>query len=342
MHADFVAFFGSHFLSDELDTQHDVPRRKHARACGITSCVLLSWLRQVQGLATAVSQMSDERCSVHLITRCLHPRTGTALNRPSSAPVTVHPGHALELRRILGRMWSRACPHCLEGGFRGRKFQTLLKWQVVGHTQARLVAFMDLDVEVLPWRFKHAGWGWPRAQGSRSGQTPTTGTQSGQTSSAYVHGAAIDWLWLLRCALDSPFELLSYCDHSAPINAGLMLLKPNATLYREARTTAATLLHFMMHTLAALRELAPFDCGRHFAAGPRCAARCTLQRKPRLGTHRPAECGGARRGPRVAQAARHAEICPCTPLHAHTIQAVSPPEFCSSSFDNTLMKCQAR
>ena len=48
------------------------------------------------------------------------------------------------------------------------------------------------------------------------------------------------WLRVLRCANQSGWALLSLPDHSSPVNTALLVLRPNASLYREG---VAALLH---------------------------------------------------------------------------------------------------
>ena len=104
---DFAAFFGSYFsgraeISDSSQT-----------GCGIYEAVLLQWIRQAQILATHIGKLAGARTSVHMLTTCLNPQVGTVLSRPGGAPVTIHPGHNLELRRIVGQLEAhqkKPCP----------------------------------------------------------------------------------------------------------------------------------------------------------------------------------------------------------------------------------------
>ena len=156
MRPELVAFYGSQFSgTSELLNPASTPT---ARRCGrtepaVAECVILQWLRQVQTLATEVGRLAGERTSVHMLTACLDPRAGDALNRaagPSAAPVIVHPGHAAELREVVAPLRRKPCVGCHHGEGWGDsyKFPTLLKWQIVSHEGSQLVAFMDLDIEV--------------------------------------------------------------------------------------------------------------------------------------------------------------------------------------------------
>lgn len=85
--------------------------------------------------------------------------------------------------------------------------------------QARLVVFLDLDIDLLP-------------------HDPTAGAKlfarplASSTPPAMVAEMAADWLSLLSCVGARNESLFTAGDHSAPINTGLMLLKPSMSLYR--------------------------------------------------------------------------------------------------------------
>lgn len=196
---DFAAFFGSYFsgraeISDSSQT-----------GCGIYEAVLLQWIRQAQILATHIGKLAGARTSVHMLTTCLNPQVGTVLSRPGGAPVTIHPGHNLELRRIVGQLEAHQKKPCC-GEWGSSKFLTLLKWQIVGYTAAELIVFLDLDVELLPFHLSR-----PRSK---------------------TLASAADWHALLVCASKRNESMFSWSDHASPVNAGLMIVKPSTTLYR--------------------------------------------------------------------------------------------------------------
>lgn len=86
--------------------------------------------------------------------------------------------------------------------------KTLYKWECMGLVRSRLVVFLDLDIDIIP----SLAW---EPRGS------TLATWGGE------------WQQLLICAAARGEHLLSFPDFSSPVNAGLMLLRPNTTLYRE-------------------------------------------------------------------------------------------------------------
>ena len=47
------------------------------------------------------------------------------------------------------------------------------------------------------------------------------------------NNTAVSWAHALDCALAQPYALYSLHDHSAPVNAALLLLKPSEALFAE-------------------------------------------------------------------------------------------------------------
>lgn len=196
---DFVAFFGVQFhprSSSLLDKQ----------PCGAVRCLVLHWLMQVQALATAIGNQMAQPTSVHMLATCLRPSIGPLFSQLGGAPVRVlslEPelaGALQGLRRQQER--TRCCPD-----WTSEKALTLLKWQAVSLTGAKLVVLLDLDVEVLPYRI---------ARGE-----------------AYVAAVATDWAAVLSCTLRGRAQLLGWPDHDAPFNAAMAVIRPSRKLYDE-------------------------------------------------------------------------------------------------------------
>jgi hypothetical protein len=196
---DHVTFFGLQFhprSSSLLDGQ----------PCGAVRCLVLHWLVQVVHLATAIGRQLAQPTSVHMLATCLRPSMGPLLSQLGGAPVRVlSPAPELAaalqgLRRQQER--TSCCP-----GWTSEKALTLLKWQAVSLTGARLVVLLDLDVEVLPYRI---------ARGE-----------------AYVAAVAADWVAVISCSLRGSAQLLGWPDHDAPFNAAMALIRPSRAMYDE-------------------------------------------------------------------------------------------------------------
>lgn len=208
---DLVAFAASHFIARGLEN-------KKWPDCSIGSrCALLQWLRQTQALAELIAEASGEGTSVHLFSACLPRGVDVLMRRIGRAPVTVHEIHAPELEDALQGLYrqqqaSGCCPEWDKR--RSSKFRTLLKWQFVSEfSGARLVAVLDLDVEVNPHLVR---------------------TTVSAIRERHAKRLAAGWISLLRCALsNTSVSLLSWADHSSPVNAGFMLVQPSTDIYDE-------------------------------------------------------------------------------------------------------------
>ena len=191
-----VAFVALHFLGGaEILEEGPLP------PCGAAKCVLLQWLQQAHAMAHEIGRLSGQSTGVQLFTKCLNPEVGDSLTRLGTARVTIHDAHAPAMVKAVRalrahHMASGCCPQSKY------KFLTLLKWQVVSMVEVQLAVFLDIDVEILPVR-------------------------------AFRAGRASSWLSMIRCALAQPASLLSWPDHSSPINAGLMLVRPSLRMYEE-------------------------------------------------------------------------------------------------------------
>ena len=142
---ELVTFFGLQFnagASSLLAGASDLlggERLGGPSTCGTSRCVLLHWLLQVQALATAIGKQTAKPTSVHVLATCVRPSAGALLSRGDAAPVRVlSPAPELEAAmKGLKRMQAR---RGLCKDWSSKKFLTLLKWQAVRLTKARLVA----------------------------------------------------------------------------------------------------------------------------------------------------------------------------------------------------------
>ena len=218
----------SHFLFVEGNGS------QHSACDSAIICPLVQWARQAQALASRLGELSGERSSVHVFSPCFEPALADALSSTGDgAPVVVHANHARELQRPVEAMRQ----HALRSGCTGRSLTThdppgpdscdwsrvnvfmILRWQIMSMADARLVVYLDLDVDVLPR--------WPLLL------LLPEGRKQRSLNDTLVEQAARDWLLLLRCANRSRYSLFSYPDHSSPVNGALLIVKPDASLYRE-------------------------------------------------------------------------------------------------------------
>ena len=102
---------------------------------------------------------------------------------------------------------------------------------------ARVVVYLDLDVEVLPsW----TRWAWTVPPVSPSAARHRPSAAGGDTGSkgvdvsgwvaeeeeAIARASARDWHHLISCMASSQYNLLSYPDHSSPVHGGLLVVRP--------------------------------------------------------------------------------------------------------------------
>lgn len=228
---ELAAFVTSHFVRQHAGSDRtDAQARAGARisACQPQSCALLHWLRQTRELASLVSAHSGERMSVQIFTECLEPAWGPMLSqRPrvvsASAPsvrVVIHPTHGAKIREAVRRLQERARRMRCCFDQTTPMVETLHKWEVLSLTRARVAVFVDLDVELLPQR-------------SLALADPSATAAALERAAAPARRVATEWAALLRCASSSNYSLLATPDHSSPVNAAIMLLRPDAALFRE-------------------------------------------------------------------------------------------------------------
>jgi hypothetical protein len=204
--SELVTFVGVQFRSsrDLLDDAHGAGS---PASCASQACAALMWIAQVRELAAGISRISGgQRSSVHLYTSCLASTNAEALFSAKRNPrvvISSHRSHHPALRQALLRMRAWAQRSTVSGSlelWRSSSLLTLLKWSAVAAVHARIVVVLDIDVEPLP--------------------RPMPSVPSA-------------WLALLRCVLRSDERFFSLADHSAPVNAAVMLLKPSLALFSE-------------------------------------------------------------------------------------------------------------
>lgn len=232
---DFVRFVTSHFLFTPINATQPI------RRCDSAMCALVHWTRQVQALASRISMHSGESTSVHIFSTCMNTALATLLSTTGAeARVKVHASHSKALMRAVSKMRAFAIDR---HGCSGRPLTTrdtpgsdncewarpgvlmLLRWQIMNMADARLVVYLDLDVEVLP------RWSLLLLPPHSSARRVVPSNRS--TSDVRVDQAAKDWLSLLRCAEHSNQSLWSYPDHSSPVNGALLVVRPNVKIYLE-------------------------------------------------------------------------------------------------------------
>ncbi|KAL1496168.1 hypothetical protein AB1Y20_014785 [Prymnesium parvum] len=213
-----AAFVTSHFLPSRCFPSPSAPSTPSSSLrgpdgpCEPHLAALLHWSLQTHALADLLASLSSARHSLHLFSECLDPAWEHALSTPRVA-FRVHEAHRAELRAAVAALHStaerfRCCPD-----WRQPKAATLYKWEVMAMVEARVVVFLDLDLEVLPQRslrllHRRRGGGVERK-------------------------VASTWHQLLSCFLASNYSLLATPDHSSPVNAALMIARPSLPLYRE-------------------------------------------------------------------------------------------------------------
>ena len=117
--------------------------------------------------------------------------------------------------------------HALSGGRQRRgllsvTMAALLKWQFVNLLQYRAVFFSDVDVDL----FLHSAGRPPAASTSREAQLKKA------------------WTTGLRLFLQSSAQqLVARGDYHSPINTGVMLIKPNASIYARGVRVLQTFNH---------------------------------------------------------------------------------------------------
>ena len=189
------AFVTSHYIAGyEPRTDEAI----NLKLCAASSCGLANWVMQLQELTLRLHQRSGEHFSVHVYSPCAPLLKDLQRVSAEHTPLLLHRAHAGVLVNATQRLTGRAM------------LKTLHKWEIVSMVRAQVVVFLDMDIEVLPHLAQQG--------------TAHLGVQ--------VERVASDWLRLLRCASASPRRLHSFPDFSSPVNAAIMLVRPDLALYR--------------------------------------------------------------------------------------------------------------
>ena len=237
---DLVAFMTSHFLPPQR--QHEQQQQQRSSqfqqsdhpwsdlpSCGTHLCSLIAWTSQVHALASLVRRRSGEPTSVHVFSPCLHAGTAdTIAASDRSTRIIVHRRHNAALERAVFALHEHAVRRDCCPQWASPSVFMLLRWEAMNlESTARVVVYLDMDVEVLPR--------WPSLL-LAAARRDLDGDET-------IRATGRDWHHLVSCTSRSDRTLLSYPDHSSPVHGGLLFLRPNATLFREGvallRRTAA-------------------------------------------------------------------------------------------------------
>lgn len=218
---DLVAFVTSQFVTDEKKAAQPAGLWK-SPPCDTYGCALLQWARQAHAVASQVRQRSGEGASVHLFTPCLSPDVGPSLSAGDDAVrVVVHPQHHGGLRRALGLLRSYAIEHNCCSEWKSVNLYMMLRWEIFAmEREARVVVYLDLDLELLPRWSAALLLELPARAAARS-------------SDEVVVATGRDWAALIACASRSQYGMLSYPDHSSPVHGALLVARPNTSLFRD-------------------------------------------------------------------------------------------------------------
>ena len=223
---ELAAFVTSQYLPSAAGSNRSEPSRtpdlrirQHGQ-CAPFVCGLVQWTRQVHRLASRLQELSGERTSVHLFSPCMPQSMSTVMAEGAGSKIVIHPKHR---RRLIASIWAlqqHARRHPSQEwakSWASNGVQMLCRWEMLALTQSRLVVYLDLDVEVMP---SYSLRLFPAAPQSESIEETWRRTED-------------DWLQLLRCANASNHSLLSYPDHSSPVNGALLIARPSLQMYEE-------------------------------------------------------------------------------------------------------------
>ncbi|KAL1526534.1 hypothetical protein AB1Y20_015243 [Prymnesium parvum] len=229
-----VAFVTSQYLRQAVShDQSAAPRRSE---CNAFNCALFQWAVQVQAVATRV-QRPHSPASVHIFSACFSSTLAETMSRCHErtrcpARVRVHSHHARELVQAVDAMQAHAQAHkpcCPE--WEAQAVRMLLRWEVFAMTMAQVAVYLDLDTEILPlWSqmlVQRKEEYWPRGCNS---------TWDERLDEAAVQLVAQDWSHLISCAASettNPYLMLSFPDHSSPVNGAVLIVRPNMSIYLE-------------------------------------------------------------------------------------------------------------
>mmetsp|Transcript_24754 Transcript_24754/g.72771 ORF Transcript_24754/g.72771 Transcript_24754/m.72771 type:complete len:401 (-) Transcript_24754:117-1319(-) len=167
------------------------------RDCRSIECPIAVWLSHATSLSGIVQVAERRRTVIDVFSRC---RTAGSVRASNGVVVRSHSTVPVELARTQ----AFASQAYMEQTRRGSNMAvTLTKWVVVGIEDAEFVVCVDLDVDLLPKSF-----------------------------AARALDVAATWHTLFDGMRRGDVDLATFADHSAPINSGFMVVRPDAELYR--------------------------------------------------------------------------------------------------------------
>jgi len=206
----YVTFTALHY-TDVNATE----RRLRARVCTQALCGLVQWTAQVYVVADAISQKIEQNVAIRIISDCSNALPNSALFAEAIRR-TIRP--QAKAGQAAGRVnvhVSGSVPHRLHDAITrlgSRPMQrTLEKWAMMRMVHSKVVVFLDMDVELFP----------------------LLGALSPAQRKRTLKPIVAEWSRLVTCAAEQQQHMLTYPDYSSPVNAAVMLLRPNASLYRD-------------------------------------------------------------------------------------------------------------
>jgi len=218
---DLVAFATSQFLDYNKQTSDPtVSNAWQNPPCDSFGCALIQWARQAHAVASQIRRSSGHGTSVHLFTPCLHPNIGQPLSSGDAAVrVLIHQHHHAGLKKAIGALHEHALRTGCCAEWRSKAVHMMLRWEIFAMDEAKIVVYLDLDVEVMPR--------WTSLL--LLSQKPAASRDTDE----HVKSIGRDWMNLVICASRSRFSLISYPDHSSPVHGALLVARPNLSLFRE-------------------------------------------------------------------------------------------------------------
>lgn len=161
------------------------------------SCPLALWMLRTSRLGAAIERVSRREVALDVFTPCVLPVA--AAKSQSGVTVRIHARMPDQLAATAKRV-----PKSTPAGSPRVLLLTLQKWVAVSLVDAEFAVCLDLDVDIFVPALAH-----------------------------YANEVAAAWLDTFARMTRIGAQLASMPDHSSPINAGFMILRPNATLYAE-------------------------------------------------------------------------------------------------------------
>ena len=177
-------------------------------------CGVVQWCHEARRYAEAINELPGFNASVYVVARRHRNRDGAL--EDASFDARDCPGATLVATDWRVEKAMRRCAELPRSGASSRRHvpllwtghPSLLKWSVVGWTQFDWVAFTDVDVMLMPVEVeaRDVTARWAQMAGGAAGGAAGGGG-----------GGAIDRV-----------RFISSADHSAPVNAGIWLVRPSS------------------------------------------------------------------------------------------------------------------